>query len=52
VHFNWGIALREKGDVLGAIAQYERALTLDPDFLDARRELADAMNALGQQKAR
>ena len=52
VHFNWGLALREKGDVLGAIAQYERALTLDPGFVDARRELADAMSALGQQRAR
>ena len=52
VHFNWGVALREKGDVLGAIGQYERALTLDPDFIDARRELTDAMNALGQQRTR
>lgn len=52
VHFNWGVALREKGDVLGAIGQYERALTLDPDFVDARRELADAISALGQARAR
>ena len=52
VHFNWGVALREKGDVLGAIGQYERALTLDPDFVDARRELANAMSALGQARTR
>jgi len=52
VHFNWGLALREKGDVLGAIGQYERALMLDPEFVDARRELAEARAALGQDRAR
>jgi len=52
VHFNWGLALREKGDVLGAIDQYERALILDPELVDARRELAEARSALGQQRAR
>ncbi len=48
-----GPAMREKGDVAGAIDHYERApyyfIILDPNILDACRELTDAVAALPGQ---
>jgi tetratricopeptide (TPR) repeat protein len=46
IQFNWGIALREKGDVNGAIEHFREALAIDAEFVDAQRELADALAEL------
>lgn len=48
VWVNRGVALRQLGDLEGAVAAYERAIALKPDSLSAWRNLASAREALGQ----
>ena len=47
-HINLGEALREKGDIDGAIRQYEAAVRLAPSFPDARVNLGVALAKKGQ----
>ena len=42
-HNNLGIALASQGNLDDAIDQFQQALTLRPDFEDARRNLASAV---------
>ena len=39
-HNNLGIALASQGELDAAIDQFQRALTLQPAFVDAQRNLA------------
>ncbi len=45
---NLAIALRQRGDVDGAIAQYRAALHLKPDYAEAHYNLGVALNAKGR----
>ena len=45
---NLGIALASQGDVKEALAYFERAIQLRPDFADAIRNRAMALKALGK----
>jgi serine/threonine-protein kinase len=46
-HSNLGVALRNKGDVEGAIAAYREALRLKQDFPDAHNNLGVALRGKG-----
>ena len=39
-HNNLGTLLARRGDVEAAIAHYQKALQIDPQFVSARRNLA------------
>jgi tetratricopeptide (TPR) repeat protein len=39
-HYNLGVALEKTGRVQEAIAQYERALRIQPDYTEAQNKLA------------
>ena len=47
-HNNLGGALFERGQAAKAIDEYQRALEIEPDFLEARYNLAAAYNSLGR----
>jgi tetratricopeptide (TPR) repeat protein len=46
--FARGVVLHKAGDVLGAIQAYERVLSLAPDRIDARSNMAAALVRLGR----
>jgi tetratricopeptide (TPR) repeat protein len=48
-HSNLGIALSSEGREPEAVAQYEEALRLDPDFADAHNNLGKSLAAAGRQ---
>jgi serine/threonine-protein kinase len=45
VHLNFGVALRTKGDLPGAIAAYRKALALNPAYAEAHCNLGSALQA-------
>jgi tetratricopeptide (TPR) repeat protein len=47
-HCDLGTALRQHGDVAGAVARYQRALELRPEHLAAMVELANALQLSGR----
>jgi Flp pilus assembly protein TadD len=47
-HCDLGRALFKKGRTIEAIAQFQKALALSPDFAEARNNLADALGTHGQ----
>ena len=47
-HYKLGQALRQKGDVAGAISNLENATTLDPNNADFHLELGQAYIAAGR----
>jgi tetratricopeptide (TPR) repeat protein len=47
-HLNLGVALRDKGDVDGAIASYKAALRLEPTFALAYNNLGNALRDKGE----
>jgi superkiller protein 3 len=47
---NHGRALANEGDYAGAVAQYERALAIEPDMAEAYYYLGQALNGLGQRE--
>src|SRR5262249_19787506 len=46
-HYNLGLALRNKGDLTGAIAAYRKAIDLAPNFAPAHNNLGTALRAKG-----
>ena len=46
-HNNLGNALRDKGDLDGAIAEYREAIRLDPRFANAHCNLGNALSDKG-----
>jgi tetratricopeptide (TPR) repeat protein len=48
VHYNLGLALRQKGRVKEAIAQYQEALQINPDYADAHINLGSALLQAGR----
>jgi tetratricopeptide (TPR) repeat protein len=48
IHVNRGHALRKKGDVKAAIAEYQQAIRLDPQNDIPRVSLADALDGIGK----
>ena len=46
-HGNLGVLLKARGDLLGAIACYEAALKLNPNFIDAHYNLGNALRKCG-----
>jgi tetratricopeptide (TPR) repeat protein len=46
-HLNLGIALRLKGDLDGAIAEYRQVLRLKPDFPESHNDLGSALKDKG-----
>jgi tetratricopeptide (TPR) repeat protein len=48
VHLNLGNALRDKGDLEGAIRRYRAALEIDRNYATAHRNLGDALNQQGK----
>ena len=53
-HFNLGVALFDKGDVDGAIVEYEEAIRLNPDHAKSHYWFGKALAAkgLGDEAAR
>jgi len=47
-HLNLGIALAKKGDAEAAIAQYRRAIEINPDYADADTALGNALLQSGR----
>lgn len=47
-HLNLGRLLEDSGDRIGAIAEYERALTIDPWFVQAAFNLTGLLNRMGR----
>lgn len=45
-HYNWGNALAHQGDWQGARDAFQKALELDPEFTEAKQNLATAEQAL------
>lgn len=46
-----GLIKRSQGDMAGAVTQFEKALTLNKDFLESRRELAEMRAADANKKS-
>ena len=42
---NLGLALDKNGDLDGAITSYKQAISIDPNYVDARERLAAAFRA-------
>ena len=49
MHVHQGIKLREKGDLQGAISQFQRAQILDPSSIVADQELKKTLDMLAEQ---
>ncbi len=49
-HVEVGNALKKRGDLNGALAEYKRGVELDPDFDRAHYNLANALSAAGRLK--
>ena len=49
VHFHRGVALKDSGDLDGAIAEYRKALAINPDLADAHNNLGVALEAKGDK---
>ena len=50
VHFALGLVNEAKGAVAAAIVAYRQAVRLDPEFVEARRTLADALASMGEMQ--
>lgn len=50
VHFALGLVHEAKGEVAASIAAYRRAVRLEPDLVEARRTLADALASMGEMQ--
>ncbi len=50
-YFKIGIAYKYKGDTLGAIASFRKAVEQDPELYDAHMQLGLLMSALGNEQA-
>ena len=46
-HFHFGVALQDKGDLEGAIAEYRAALHLNPNHVSAHEGLGTALHSKG-----
>jgi tetratricopeptide (TPR) repeat protein len=46
-HNNLGVALKQRGDLAGAIAEFRTALRLNPNYVDVHENLGNALNAQG-----
>jgi len=46
-HYNLGVALQEKGDLLGALDAYSSTLRLKPDYAEAHNNLGLILNGRG-----
>ena len=44
-HYNLGVVLREQNDVVGAIASFQKAIQLDPQYAPAHYNLGNALHA-------
>jgi general secretion pathway protein D len=49
VHIHQGLKLREKGDLQGAISQFQRAIILDPSSVVADQELKKTIDMLAER---
>jgi len=47
-HNSFGSALASQGKLSGAVAEFERALQLDPNYVSARRNMGMALMVLGR----
>ncbi|HIK16198.1 MAG TPA: tetratricopeptide repeat protein [Leptolyngbyaceae cyanobacterium M33_DOE_097] len=47
-HYNLGLALKQLGDLAGAISHYQQAIALNPNYADAHQNLAVALLRAGQ----
>lgn len=47
-HFNLGVALKARGQLVDALVRYRRALEIKPDFLEAHYNLGNALRDVGQ----
>src|SRR5262249_7388810 len=47
-HYNLGIALKDKGDLDGAIRCYRTAIRIDQQFAEAHCNLGNALRDMGQ----
>ena len=48
-HIHEGVKLREKGDIQGAISQFQRATILDPSSMVAEQELKKSLEILAER---
>lgn len=51
LHHNWGISLREMGQLDAAVAQFEQAVSLNPTYASAYLGLSQTYRALGVPQA-
>ncbi len=49
-YHNLGIVLRNQGRAAEAVAQYEKALRIDPEFADAHNDLGSALYEIGRRE--
>jgi tetratricopeptide (TPR) repeat protein len=51
IHYNFGTLLRQQGNLTGAAAELEAAISAKPDLADAHNNLGDVLLALGRAPA-